>query len=390
MVQPNEDRILYLPSHVPSAAVSFHLDENISQKIADRLREDGFDVTTTDEAGLRSESDRTQIDYAMGQQRVIVTRDQDFVQFHHQQHPHAGIVYWPHPRLSSSPQMVEMLVQFLRQICTTPGSELALVADHPSSLPLGTVLRVQVRRIDEAGAHVVLESGYPGLIEHTQLPRGGVAVDDHVEAVVVRYVKSRKRLMLSARRNFTFARTMPDRFQRQLRKNDHRILRQIEQATESEIVRETPNRIRVFSDSLESLHEAADRLREGYPWTCEAVGHVERNAFRRWVLTEFGGLRRFGEQMQVRIDSDRLGRLLIASVADSLVENALNAISTAVPELQVHGFLKSFIEPPRSYGRAGGRFECLGSIGQPMPHPGIHTLSRNSGKLVQQRLKLVW
>jgi predicted nuclease of predicted toxin-antitoxin system len=390
MVQPNEDRILYLPSHVPSACVSFHLDENISQKVADRLRRDGFDVTTTDEAGLRSKSDRTQIDYAMVQQRVIVTRDHDFVQFHHQQHPHSGIVYWPHPRLTSSPQMVELLVQFLRQIRTAPASELAMVAAHPRSLPLGTVLQVQVQQIDRAGAHVVLDSGYRGLIEHAHLPRTGIAVNDQVEAVVVRYVRSRKRLLLSMRRKCTFARTIPAKLQRHLRKNDHQIQQQIEQTTGSEIVRETPSRIRVFSDSLESLNAAADRLREVFPWTCEALVRVDRAAFRRWVLVEFGGVRRFGHQLQVRIDSDHLGRLLIWSVADSLIENALNTISTAVPEVDVHGFLKSFVEPPRPYGRLGRRVESLGSFDEPMPHFGVLASTRKPGKLVQQRLKLVW
>jgi predicted nuclease of predicted toxin-antitoxin system len=390
MVKPDEDRILYLPSHVPPARISFHLDENIGQKIAGRLRDDGFDVTTTEEAGLRSKSDRTQMDYALLQQRVIVTRDHDFVQFHHEQNPHSGIVYWPHPRLTSSPQMIELLVRFLKQISRAPESELVMVAAHPRSLPLGTVLQVVVRRIDRAGAHVVLESGYRGLIEHNHLPRCGIAVNDLVEAVVVRYVKSRKRLLLSMRRNCTFARTMPARFQRQLRRDDHRIQREIQDATGAEIVGETPNKIRVFSDTLESLNEAAARLRDAFPWTCEAVVRVDRPAFRRWVLAEFAGVRRFGEQMQVRIDSDHLGRLLIWAVADSLVENALNTIATAVPEVEVYGFIRSFVEPLRQYGRPGRRVESFGSLGQPLTHAGVLPSSNSSGRLVQQRLKLIW
>ena len=116
MIQPHEDRILYLPGHAPQVNLSFHLDENISHVVAGRLRDNGFDVTTTEKAGLRSTSDRTQMDYALRQQRVIVTRDRDFVQLHHDQYPHSGIVYWPHGRVTSSPQMLELLVRFHRDL----------------------------------------------------------------------------------------------------------------------------------------------------------------------------------------------------------------------------------------------------------------------------------
>jgi hypothetical protein len=390
MVQPNEDRILYLPSDAPPATMSFHLDENISQKIAGRLRDDGFDVTTTVEVGLQSESDRKHIDFALGQQRVIVTRDRDFVQFHHERYPHCGIVYWPQPRLTSSPPTVDFLVRFLKRISSSPSSELAMVAVHPRSLQAGTVLQAQVQYFDRAGAHVMLDSGYYGLIRHGDLPRCGIAVNEQVEAVAIRYVKSRKRLLLSMRRQFSFARSMPARFQRHLRKDDHRVQRAIEDATGTEIVQETPNRIRVFSDSLESLIEAGERLRERFPWTCEAVVLVDRPAFRQWVLTEFAGVRRFADQMQVRVESDHLGRLLIWAAADSLVENALNTISTAVPEMLVQDFIRSFVEPVRQFGRPGRTVQALASTGQPMSQAVALASSRKPGALVQKRLNLVW
>jgi hypothetical protein len=390
MVQPNDDRILYLPSDAPPATMTFHLDENISQKIAGRLRDDGFDVTTTEEVGLRSESDQKHMDYALGEQRVIVTRDRDFVQFHHERHPHSGIVYWPQPQLMSSPQMVDFLVRFLKRISSSPSSELAMVAVHPRSLQPGTVLQAHVQSIDRAGAHVMLDSGYLGLIKHRDLPRCGIAVNEQVEAVVIRYLKSRKRLLLSMRRQFTFARSMPARFQRHLRRNDHRIQREIQDATGCEIIQETPNRLRLFSDSVDSLLEAGERLRELFPWTCEAVVLVDRPAFRQWVLTEFAGVRRFADQMQVRIDSDHLGRLMIWAAADSLVENALNTISTAVPEMLVQDFIRSFIEPVRQFGQPGRSVQALGAINPPMPHAVASASSRKPGALVQKRLNLVW
>lgn len=68
--------------------IRFHLDENVSNVIADGLRRRGIDVTTTPEQGLIASSDEVQLAFASSQGRVIFTQDDDFLRLHH-----AGIVY---------------------------------------------------------------------------------------------------------------------------------------------------------------------------------------------------------------------------------------------------------------------------------------------------------
>ena len=53
--------------------IRFHLDENVSNAIAEGLRRRGIDVTTTSERGLIAASDEEQLYFAMPQNRVIFT-----------------------------------------------------------------------------------------------------------------------------------------------------------------------------------------------------------------------------------------------------------------------------------------------------------------------------
>ncbi|MEH1801781.1 MAG: DUF5615 family PIN-like protein [Nostoc sp.] len=62
--------------------IRFHLDENVSDAIAKGLRRRGIDVTTTSETGLIAASDGEQLYFAMSQNRVIFTHDDDFVILH--------------------------------------------------------------------------------------------------------------------------------------------------------------------------------------------------------------------------------------------------------------------------------------------------------------------
>lgn len=59
--------------------IRFHLDEHLDPDIARALRRYGIDVTTTVEAGLRTQSDFAQLDFATREQRVLVTHDADFL-----------------------------------------------------------------------------------------------------------------------------------------------------------------------------------------------------------------------------------------------------------------------------------------------------------------------
>lgn len=73
--------------------IRFHLDENISQAIANGLRRRGIDVTTTPEESLIGKSDEEQLAFAVSQKRVIFTQDTDFLRLHQQGVSHYGIVY---------------------------------------------------------------------------------------------------------------------------------------------------------------------------------------------------------------------------------------------------------------------------------------------------------
>ena len=73
--------------------IRFHLDENVSNTVADGLRRRGIDVSTTPEQGLISASDEEQLAFAYSQQRVIFTQDRDFLVLHSAGNEHAGIAY---------------------------------------------------------------------------------------------------------------------------------------------------------------------------------------------------------------------------------------------------------------------------------------------------------
>ena len=80
------------------SAIRFHLDQQVSPRIAEGLRQHGIDVTTTVEVGLRTTSDETQLAFAVREGRVLVTHDDDFTPFEGRDHP--GIAYCHQESLS--------------------------------------------------------------------------------------------------------------------------------------------------------------------------------------------------------------------------------------------------------------------------------------------------
>ena len=73
--------------------IKFHLDENVSNAVAQGLRRRGIDVTTTSEVNLIGASDREQIGFALEQKRVIFTQDDDFLKLAQAGVLHCGITY---------------------------------------------------------------------------------------------------------------------------------------------------------------------------------------------------------------------------------------------------------------------------------------------------------
>jgi len=58
--------------------------------------------------------------YAHEEQRVLVTRDKGFLQLCREEHPHSGVVYWPHGRSTKSSDMQALLIELLQQIVKSP------------------------------------------------------------------------------------------------------------------------------------------------------------------------------------------------------------------------------------------------------------------------------
>lgn len=88
--------------------IRFHLDEHVDPAIASALRRAGIDVTTTNEAGLRTKDDQAHLKFARSEARVIVTRDQDFLRVAAQIKDHHGIVFYTAQQ--SMRQIIEGLI----------------------------------------------------------------------------------------------------------------------------------------------------------------------------------------------------------------------------------------------------------------------------------------
>lgn len=80
--------------------IRFHLDESVSNAVAVGLRRYGIDVTTTSEVGLIGATDQEQIAFAISENRILVTHDDDFVILHSRGITHTGIAYCDQKRRS--------------------------------------------------------------------------------------------------------------------------------------------------------------------------------------------------------------------------------------------------------------------------------------------------
>ena len=228
----HEDHILYLPSADPEQEFRLHLDENISSSVARLLRKRGYDVTTTNDVGLRARSDTSHMSYASQQQRIIVTRDRDFLQLHEQDYEHSGIVYWPHNEAVAIGDMQQLLVDLLQRIAESPAQGSGIPAEFNTTsikkkgkkrkrkgsprkppvsneLPAGIEVQGTVQSASGDTLQVQLTTGQTAWLLPQRLGRPTPQVGDEIQAVTVRFVKSRKQLHLSMRRAYTSARTIP-------------------------------------------------------------------------------------------------------------------------------------------------------------------------------------
>jgi len=75
-------------------AIRFHLDENMPVGVAEGLRRRDRECSVSKEVGLLAASDEKHLEFALAEDRIVITRDDDFLGFHDEGFPHAGIIYW--------------------------------------------------------------------------------------------------------------------------------------------------------------------------------------------------------------------------------------------------------------------------------------------------------
>ncbi len=75
--------------------MKFLADEHIELSIVTGLRLLGIDAISVNEAGKRESDDEEILSFAKKNDRVIITRDSDFVKLHNKGAEHAGIAFIP-------------------------------------------------------------------------------------------------------------------------------------------------------------------------------------------------------------------------------------------------------------------------------------------------------
>ncbi len=100
------------------AEIKLYLDEDISHTVAEVLRSRGYDVLSAHEVGMRSKADDEQLDYAIENERTLITFNaRHFAplvkKLYEEGREHFGIVVSNQINLS---EMVKLVIEMLK-IC---------------------------------------------------------------------------------------------------------------------------------------------------------------------------------------------------------------------------------------------------------------------------------
>jgi len=368
MSESHEDRIVYLPCPSPEAALRLHLDENVARAVAVALRTRGFDVTTTHDAGLRSKSDDSQMAFAHEAQRVLITRDKGFLQLCRESHPHSGVVYWPHGRSTKSSDMQKLLIELLQQIARSPAEAAEMVppgkrarsarrrkkrkaaaaARAPAvsrNLPAGYLVCGQVESVGPHEIQVRLTQGQLATLQRSRAASAPLATGAEIAAVTVQYVRSRKVLHVSMRRNFALARTMIPAGLRALRRSDYQWKTRLETERPVEIVFEEPCTVRVFGETGDAVRETANELDREAPWSASAVLRSELTALKKWVESAFGRWKTLADSTGTMISLRSDGLIQVGAATNRELDHVIQLLQIHVPGTEVMQLQAARFEP---------------------------------------------
>ena len=114
------------------AALRFYIDEDPQQDLAKTLQDLGFDALATREAGTKGASDARQLDFAVGQERVLITCNAtDFALIHEalvlwsrrqgssDVPPHSGILIVP----NGNRMDLEGVTRIVAEFATSPDAD---------------------------------------------------------------------------------------------------------------------------------------------------------------------------------------------------------------------------------------------------------------------------